>query len=320
MALASTTAKTKDEVNNMSRADRLWDSLSYSYGRKGDLLSKEYDKARSQADRQALSRGMQRSSYNNQVLANIDENRINALNDNQSALIADYENRLGDIEDKEWERDFQERQFAANREDAAWQQGFQEKQYADSRADTAWQQGFQEKQYSDSRNDTLWNQAFQEKQYDANRADTAWQQEFSQKQFDAQLAQWDKEFEYTKMSDEQKIAYNYVTAALANGQVPSDDLLARAGLTRADAELMAKQASGGGSGGNPNKEATNPYGMTDEEWAAFQRMMGYGDDTNKINGLGGNENKNKPTTPWYKAIIGNGIVNNKPNNLKEKVE
>jgi hypothetical protein len=256
--MATTTAKTKDEVNNMSRADRLWDSLSYSYGRKGDLLSKEYDKARSQADRQALSRGMQRSSYNNQVLANIDENRINALNDNQSALIADYENRLGDIEDKEWERDFQERQFAANREDAAWQQGFQEKQYADSRADTAWQQGFQEKQYSDSRNDTLWNQAFQEKQYDANRADTAWQQEFSQKQFDAQLAQWDKEFNYTKMSDEQKIAYNYITTAAANGGDVSDALLAQAGISREDYNAMKKQASSGGGG----KKQTDDKGDT----------------------------------------------------------
>ena len=122
--MATTTAKTRQEVDNMSKADRLWDSLSYSYGRKGDMLNKEYDRAYSQADRQALSRGMQRSTYNNQTLANVNENRINALNDNQSALIADYENRLGQLEEQEWQQDFQERQFAKNQrqynENLAW--------------------------------------------------------------------------------------------------------------------------------------------------------------------------------------------------------
>lgn len=290
--MATTTAKTKEDVNNMSKADRLWDSLNYSYDRKGERLAKEYNRARSQADRQALTRGMQRSSYNAQVLANIDQNRIDALNDNQSALIADYENRLGEIEQQEaeaerwerqfaasredaaWNKEFQNKQYEANRADTAWQQNFQtqqyadtradaernwnftQQQYADQRADAAWQQGFQERQYADQRADTAWNQAFQQQQYEANRADTAWQQEFSQKQFDAQLAQWDKEFNYTKMSDEQKIAYNYIAAAAANGGDVSDALLAQAGISRADYNAMKKQASASAAK-NP-KPTNNP--------------------------------------------------------------
>ena len=261
--MATTTAKTRQDVDNMTRADRLYDSLNYTYGKKGEMLEQQYDKAFSQADRQALGRGMQRSSYNNQVLANINKQKIDALNDNQSAFIADYENRLGDIEEKEWEQNFQEKQFAEN-----------------------------------------------QRQFDTG---LAWQKE----QATTANNQWEMEFGANRDDTEKQLAWAYVQTALANGNVPSDDLLTRAGLTRADAELMAKQASGGGSGGNPNKEATNPYGMTDEEWAAFQRMMGYGNNTNKITGLGGNENK-KIEVPIESFGANFNQPNGKINNLKTK--
>ena len=76
--MATTTARTQQDVDNMSKKDRLWDSLNYSYGLKREDSERQYDKAYSQADRQALSRGMQRSSYNAQNLANINQQKINA--------------------------------------------------------------------------------------------------------------------------------------------------------------------------------------------------------------------------------------------------
>ena len=105
-------AKTKQEVEQQSKKDRLWDSLDYSYGEQRKASDKAYDQARSQADRQALSRGMQRSSYNNQTLANIDKQKIDAQQNIYNAQIADYQNRLTDLENQEKEDERWERQFA----------------------------------------------------------------------------------------------------------------------------------------------------------------------------------------------------------------
>ena len=220
--MAMTTARNKQEVDDMTKADRLYDSLKYTYGKKGEMIGQQYDKAFSQADRQALSRGMQRSSYNNQVLANLNKQRIDALNDNESAMIADYENRLADIENQEWQQDMQERQFAET-----------------------------------------------QRQYDTG---LAWQKE----QAATANSQWEREFGLKQTDAEQSLAWNYVQAALANGKVPSDELLAKAGLTRADAELMAKQASGGGGGGTGgnNKSGSTNFNIGTED----------------------NYNKNKPLT------------------------
>ena len=293
--MASTTARTQQDVDNMSKKDRLWDSLNYSYGKKRESSEREYDRAYSQADRQALSRGMQRSSYNAQNLANINQRKIEASNDIWDTQIADYENRLGALEQQEaeadrwerqfaasredaaWNKDFQQKQadinqsnfqlqFNAGREDAAWNKAFQERQYGDSRADADWQKQFQERQYGDSRADadwqkqfqqqqyeanradTAWNQAFQQRQYEADRADTAWNQAFQQEQANIQRDQWEKQFGYAQKSDSQKIAMQYAMSIIQNRQMPTDELLAQAGLSRADAERMIAQASGGGSG------------------------------------------------------------------------
>ena len=74
--------------------------------------------------------------------------------------------------------------------------------------------------------------------------------EENQRQFNENLAeqkrQWDQKYEYDKMSDQQKYAYNYVTAILEKGQMPSDDLLKAAGISKEDAKKMMKQVSSGG--------------------------------------------------------------------------
>lgn len=56
-------------------------NLQQSYDKQRQNTAKQYRQAYSQADRQALSRGMQRSSYNNQSLSNIDLKAAEAQKD-----------------------------------------------------------------------------------------------------------------------------------------------------------------------------------------------------------------------------------------------
>lgn len=370
----TTTAKNKQEVEELSAKDRLWDSLDYSYGQKKEQSNKAYDEAIAASDRQLMSRGMQRSSYGAQTLANMQQKKIEAGNDIESQKIADYENRLDQIEQQELENDRWERQFEAGREDAAWNKEFQQKQYDASRADTAWSQQFQqkqfdanqdqnawqrgmterqyadsrsdtawnqnmqqqqfaaqqeqnawqrgmtEKQYADSRSDTAWQQAFQREQYEANRGDTAWQQAFQERQWQAQQDQWREQFDYSKMSAEQQLNYNWVTYALQNGKDVSDEMLAKAGLSREDFNAMKQQVS---SGGRPGKEKTpwEKLGITEEE---YNRLYGNNGDTggmtfeefmNLLNGgdsQGQTENTTQrptpPSTGTVKQIKVNGVT------------
>ena len=198
--MATTTARTKQEVDEMTSKDALWDSLNYSYGTKREESDQSFDKAISQTDRAALSRGMQRSSYLGSVLANLRQQKIKAADDIWNTQIADYEARKNTLEQQELENERWERQFAATEEQNAW------------------------------------SRAFQEQQAELNAKNT-----------------------------EQQIAMGYVQTALANGKIPSDDLLARAGLTREDAELMKKSSSGGYTAPT-TKKPWEQLGITEEQY------------------------------------------------------
>lgn len=242
----ATVAQNKQDVENMTRKDRLWDSLNHAYGQQREDSNRSYDQAISQADRRALSRGMQRSSYNNAVLSNLSNQKIKAQENSWNNQIADYENRLGALESEEAEADRWERQFAANREDAAWSQNFQQTQ-ADRTAD-----------------------------------------------------QWERQFAQGNNDTDRQLAASYVANIVANGGIPSDDLLARAGLSRADAELMAKNKGGSGGGYTP------PTPKPTEEPA---QAPGDGSDLFPDGTLPG-------------AVIGNGtrgIANGLTSNLAERV-
>jgi len=173
---ATTTAQTQQDVNNMTKQQRLWDSLNYTYGTQIDESNRSYAKAYSDADRQMLGRGMQRSSYGSQTLANINQQKLNAANNITSQKIADYENRLNTLEQQEQEQ-----------------------------------------------------------------------------------ANWEKQFEWQQKSADQQIALQFINNILAKGGTPSDELLARAGLSRADYDAMKVQASGGGRYRGPGtKTDTDP--------------------------------------------------------------
>lgn len=123
---------TQAEINNMSKRDRLWYDLEQSYGNQVDESNKSFANAYSEADRQLLSRGMQRSSYGAQTLANVDKSKIEAQNKILGERNAAYASGLRQIEQEEeaqrqWQLQYelqqqqleeQRRQFDAS---MAWQ-------------------------------------------------------------------------------------------------------------------------------------------------------------------------------------------------------
>ena len=363
----ATTAKTKKDVEQMSSADRLWDSLNNTYGQQREEIGRNYDKAYSQADRQALSRGMQRSSYNAQNLANINEQRNRALDQNYSNQIADYENRLTqqeekDAENERWEKQFNEgvRQFnenlAAQREENALSRAFttsereaqqayqsgenalnrafntaereaqQGWQSAENQANRAYntaereaQQGWQSAENALNREyntaervaQQIYNTSEREAQQTYNTAERVAQQGYQSgenalkraenaRQFNEQMAynnaqaeraadQWERQFAQENMTADQKLAASYVAAIIEQGGDPSDALLARAGLSREDADAMKKQTSsgggsGGGNGGNGgnNPPTMNPNDLFNDPTAGASGTTGLTIDESKV--------------------------------------
>lgn len=248
--MATTTARTKSDVDNMTARDRLWDSLNYSYGKKRESSDEQFRQAYSQADRQMLSRGMQRSSYGAQTLANIDQRRVEAQNDIYDNQIADYENRLYQLERDEKADDQWERQFAEGQRQYNENLGFQRERAAAQ--DNQWQQSFNYQQGRDAEADRQWQKAFDAQQAQQAEANRQWQQTFNYQQSRDTVSdqQWQKAFDQSNTNTDRQLAASYVSAIIANGQDPTDDLLARAGLSRADANAMkAAMLEGGGWGG-----------------------------------------------------------------------
>ena len=395
-------AKTAADVDAQDARTRLYQSLAYSYGKQQEQSDKAYDKAISQSMNAAQARGLGRSSYNIQTQANLQQDKVDARNDIGAALIADYQNRIGDIENQEKEDERWERQFAETQKQNEWQRQYQEsesartqanweKEYAANRSDTQWSQNYQQQQfqyqqardtiadaqwqkqydeqlrqfnenmayqreranvsdaqwqktydenlrefnaqmaqqesqfkqnlafqqseaarqqsnwqqeYNANRADTAWTQAFQqqqanlsqanwEKEYAANQEQNAWsrefqeseaarnqrnleiQQAFNEKQWNAQQEQWKQEFEYSKMTNQQKIAYETLVNIIAQGNDPSDALLKQAGISRADANAMKAQAKASGSStgsGNP----WDKLGITKDQYNEMKKA-GYSD-------------------------------------------
>ena len=186
--MATTTARNKNDVDNMNVRDRLWDSLDYSYGKKREESDKSFAKAYSQAANQQIRNGMQRSSYGAQTLANINKEKIDAQNDIYDQQIADYENRLYQIERDEKADDQWERQFGETQKQNEWTRNYQESRAA--AADAQW-----EKEYAENLRQFNENMAFQKER--ANVSDTQWEKEYQEKlrQFNEQMAENKRQFD-----------------------------------------------------------------------------------------------------------------------------
>ena len=130
------------EIDAQNKRQRLWDELSFASSQKADTLKKEYAKTYSQAGLNALAKGMQRSSYNAQTLANIDTQKVEALNANEGEKMAAYSSGLREIDAEEakmrqWQQQFdlEQERLAFEREQAAqaqanWEREFEAQQAA----------------------------------------------------------------------------------------------------------------------------------------------------------------------------------------------
>lgn len=103
------------------------------------------------------------------------------------------------------------------------------------------------------RRDTFeWQKETDQRDYDRSvlendRNFTEEQRQFNEK-LQEDIRQFNESLNWDKMSSEQKYAAEYAMQILANGQIPSEELLKAAGLSSADAQKMiAKTKTGSGS-------------------------------------------------------------------------
>lgn len=95
-----------------------------------------------------------------------------------------------------------------------------------------------------------WNKAVDQRNYDRSVLESDRNYDMQQRQFEEQVRQFNESLDWDKMSNDQKYAAEYAMQILAMGQMPSDEVLAAAGLSAEDAEKMkARLTSGGGPGG-----------------------------------------------------------------------
>lgn len=100
-------AATQQDVLNQDFATRLWQNGEYVYGKQRKEYARNADIDINATDRSGSQRGMGRSSYLMQTLANLRHQKEEGLNDIYSAQIADYQSRLTEQENAD-------RQIASN--------------------------------------------------------------------------------------------------------------------------------------------------------------------------------------------------------------
>ena len=201
-----TSAKQKYDREKLSLENQKA-GLGASYDKQREEAKRQNLQSYSQADRQMLSRGMQRSSYGAATLANISlegERTQNNISEQQRTA-------EGNI-------DAQIQQYEAQLADAL--ASYDTQQAADIQARL---------------------NELKAEEYDRKREAAQYEQSLLAQQEQMNLEK--EKFDYTKTSDDRQIAYGIATAILANGGDPSDDVLARAGLSRADANAMKAQAA-----------------------------------------------------------------------------
>lgn len=154
------------------------EGLKATYDKQREQSARDYASAYSSADRLALSRGMQRSSYNSQTLANINIKSAEAqqsISDQQAAAegdideqrtllaqqlaqqlsqytasqAADVLNRIRELEDQEYQRATEAQQYNNSLAQQIYQLIYQEQR--DTIADKQWEREFEEsvRQYND---------------------------------------------------------------------------------------------------------------------------------------------------------------------------
>lgn len=113
-ATPNTYAQSKDQIDQMSLRDRLWDAFNFIYGQQRRASVEQSLNQISQKARNDLSRGMQRSSYGAATEANMRNKMVEAQNDIYSQQLAAYEQALLNVEQQEREQENWQKEFDEN--------------------------------------------------------------------------------------------------------------------------------------------------------------------------------------------------------------
>ncbi len=198
----------------------------------------------------------------------------------------DYALKRAQIENADY-RSEQERQeairqfemnYAADQARFGWQQQVDQRDYDRNVMESDRNYGLQREQFDYGKQQDAQQQANWQAQFDYGKQQDAlaqqnWQAQFdrgvlesdrnyqlNQQQMDEQIRQFNESLNWDKMNADQKYAADIVLQTLAMGQMPSDELLARAGLTAEDAGKMKARVSSGGAGGGTKTYYTDGQG------------------------------------------------------------
>lgn len=225
----------QDKENKlMNQAGLLMDLDATDYGRQRDTVSDYYadlDRAQAAAD------------------------NAQAFDFNQYKTMLDYWNGKAAEENADYrtgqEMDLRDAQFN-------WQVDTDARDYAEDvrRND----RDFAESVRLADQDEQYRQQTFQQSVEEFNRTNALdWAQlEEKQREYDAGMSEDQRQYN-------QKIAIAYVTDILANGQMPSNDLLVAAGLSYEDAQKLMAQIQVGGTGGPGPRTTTDDGGEKDDK-------------------------------------------------------
>ena len=207
-------------------------------------------------------------------------------------------------------------QFDYSKEQDAQQQANWQTQFDYGRDQDAIANALRQEQFDYSKEQDAQQQANWQAQFDYGKEQNAlaqqnWQQQFDynatmdmlnqrnwQEQMDENIRQFNESLNWDKMSAQQKYAADYALMMLQNGQMPTDEMLAAAGLTAEDAEkLKARAQTGGGAGSGKTYYLDtngNPYTINNGKYvyvepstintnARFDKSKAY--DINKQNAM-----------------------------------
>lgn len=153
--IAGTVGTLDGKRNGYQKQDQWKEDLRNAYDtaaqRQIEASDRSYDQAKGNADRQATSRGMGRSSYNNATLAGLDSDKAKAQNAIRENSNAAYQQAVLNQQNTQAQLDFQQQQAA--QEQSNWQA-----QYNAAQAQQAWQNAFNESQAAQSQ--ANWQQEY----------------------------------------------------------------------------------------------------------------------------------------------------------------
>lgn len=217
--------------------------------------------AGSQAYQQAIlplyDRGTELAQMAYQQHQGAQADRYNQL----SALLNMEQNAYGQHRDEvaDWQN---ERNFAADRYDTEEDRG-----YNRHINDLNYWTGLAQVENADYRDEQARQEAIRQynQDYDMRQQQFEWQKDVDQRDYDRNVLESDRaynenvrQFEeslnWDKMSAEQKYNMQLALAILEQGKMPSEEMLAAAGISAEDAQLLMAQIATGGGGGGKQKQ------------------------------------------------------------------